>query len=109
MVGENVLLSIRSAEKKAVELRGLAERESQKTIDAAQKKAMEIIASAENSIEKKNEANLKKFYADLKNKKDAVAAEGSKTAEAQRTAGEKKLPRAVDFLLQEFQKEVESA
>ncbi len=109
MVGENVLLSIRSAEKRAVELRELAERESQKTIEAAQKKAMAIIASSQASIEIKNEADIKKFYAELKKQKDAAVSEGARAAEIQKKAGQKKLSIAVDFLLQEFQKEVESA
>ncbi len=44
MIEESTLSSIRAAEKRAVELRELAEKESRKAIDAAQKKAMELIA-----------------------------------------------------------------
>lgn len=107
MVEESVLSSIRAAEKKAAELKELAEKESQKAIDIAQKKAIEIIASSQKEIEQKSELELKKFYADLKKRKEAVLSKGRINSESMKKSGEKKLPKAVDFLFLEFKKEVE--
>ncbi|VVB60879.1 Uncharacterised protein [uncultured archaeon] len=107
MVEENVLSSIRAAEKKAAELKELAEKESQKAIDAAQKKAIEIVASSQKEIEQKSELELKKFYAGLKKRKEAVLAKGKEASRNMKMGGEKKLPKSVDFLSSEFKKEVE--
>lgn len=109
MVEDSTLSSIRAAEKRAIELRALAEKETQKSIEAAQRKAIEIAASSEKGIERKTDAALKKFYDELKRRKDAIISKGTEASENQRKAGEKKLPRAIDFLFQEFQKEVERA
>lgn len=107
MIEESTLSSIRAAEKKAVEMLAQAEKDSQKAIEAAQKKAMEFTSSSESEIERKNAVALKKFSLELKKRKDGVISKGAQESEKLKEAGKKKLPKAIDFLVGEFRKEIE--
>jgi len=107
MIEESTLSSIRAAEKKAIELRASAEKDSQKALEAAQKNAMELTSSSESEIERKNAVALKKFSLELAKRKEEVISRGVLESEKLKKSGEKKLPKALDFLLDEFRKEIE--
>lgn len=97
-----ILTKIREAEAKAEKTVADAHVAKQKTIDDAQKKANELRVASAEKITKESDAELKAFYGTLAKKKEKILLDCNADAEARKKSGEKKLPKAVDFLFESF-------
>ena len=106
MADEKILIKIRDAEAKAEKTIADAHIAKQKAIEATQKKANDLRNSASEKISKDSDEELKVFYAALAKKREKILSECSKDAAALRKDGEKKMPKAVDFLFESFKAKV---
>ena len=97
-----ILTKIREAESRAEKTVADAHIAKQKMIDDAQKKANELRVASLEKITKESDAELKAFYGTLAKKKEKILLDCNTDAEALKKSGDKKLPKAVDFLFESF-------
>ncbi|MDR0767814.1 MAG: ATP synthase archaeal subunit H [Methanosarcinales archaeon] len=106
MANNEILSEIKKAEEDAKKAVSEATESKNRTIAKARSEARQIVEDGEEEAVKSAQNALRSGEAEIDAKRNAIVGEGVREAESVAMKSQSNIPKAVDFLLEEFEREI---
>ncbi len=100
----DIIKDVLLTEKKAESLIKFAEKKKMALIEGAKRNSLSKLTEKKKEVDIQREKKIQEKRQELEQKKEAIVAEGQRSANSLTTISEKKIPKVLDYVMREFER-----